>query len=122
MISHVNTVSIYVDDQEKALDFWTGSMGFLVRRSESMGPDARWLEVGPPGAQTCLVLYPRAMMSDWAERKPSVVFQCADIAREHRELSARGVEFLEEPRKMAWGTYARFKDPEGNEFLLRSEA
>lgn len=64
MISHLNTVSIYVEDRDKALDFWTQVVGFIVRRSEAMGPNARWIEVGPREAHTCLVIYPRSMMSN----------------------------------------------------------
>ena len=40
MISHINTVSIYVEDQDKALDFWTQVIGFVVRLSEPMGPNS----------------------------------------------------------------------------------
>ena len=59
MITHINTVAVYVDDQQKSLEFWTEKVGFQVRRKEQMGPNAFWLEVGPENAQTCVVLYPQ---------------------------------------------------------------
>ena len=64
MIGPIKTVGIYVRDQERAVEFYTQKLGFEVRRTLSMGPGASWIEVAPPGAQTCLVLYPKAMMPD----------------------------------------------------------
>jgi catechol 2,3-dioxygenase-like lactoylglutathione lyase family enzyme len=100
MIMHINTVAVYVDDQQKSLEFWTEKMGFQVRRKEQMGPNALWLEVGPKKGQTGLVLYPRSMMDNWAERKPSIVFDCADIDSMVQGLKVRGVEFTQEPKAM----------------------
>lgn len=74
MIGPMKTVGIYVHDQQKALDFYMQKLEFELRRSESMNPKGSWIEVAPAGAQTCFVLYPKAMMADWEQRKPSVVF------------------------------------------------
>jgi lactoylglutathione lyase len=117
-IAHIRTVAVYVDDQDRALDFWTRQVGFELRRDEPMGERARWLEVAPPGAQSGLVIYPKAMMPDWAERKPSVVFRCADVDLAHRMLSGNGVVFEDPPSRTAWGTFAAFVDTEGNRFGL----
>lgn len=48
---------------------------------------ARWIEVGLANAQSRLVLFPRTMMPDWDQRKPSVVFLCDDAETIFRELS-----------------------------------
>jgi catechol 2,3-dioxygenase-like lactoylglutathione lyase family enzyme len=50
MIKHVKSMGVSVSNQEKALDFFTNKLGFEVRADEPMGPNARWLEVAPPGA------------------------------------------------------------------------
>ena len=121
MITYINTVGIYVEDQQRALEFWTEKVGFRVRRNEPMGPDASWIEVGPDNAQTRLVIYPKSMMSNWEELKPSIVFNCVDIEDTVDKLKANGVEFIEEPQKEKWGTYARFKDIDGNEFILKGD-
>ena len=55
MIDYIRSVAIYVEDQNKALDFYTRKLGFQVRRKESLGPRGQWIEVVPPGAQTALV-------------------------------------------------------------------
>ena len=119
MIRRIATVAVYVDDQEAALAFWRDRAGFEVRREEAMGMAGTWLEVAPPGAESRVVIYPRSLMTNWRELKPSIVFECDDLAVTHAAMSDRGVEFTEPPKKMAWGTYATFVDPDGNEFLLK---
>lgn len=119
MITHIATTAVYVSDQEAALKFWTEQVGFKVRQKVPMGPQGYWLEVCPEGARSAVVLYPRSMMADWAERKPSIVFECDDVRKTYEEMSARGVKFVQEPKTMSWGTFAIFQDPDGNEFVLK---
>jgi lactoylglutathione lyase len=122
MITHIATAAIYTDDQAKALRFWTEQVGFQVHRRHSMTADASWIEVGPGGAESCLVIYPKSMMPDWSERKPSIVFECTDLRQTHVEMSARGVRFTQEPRALPWGLFALFEDTDGNAYGLRERA
>ena len=122
MITNVKTVAVYVSDQEAALRFYTETLGFEVRNNQPMGAQGNWLEVAPPGAQTRVVIYPRSMMEDWEQRRPSVVLGCEDTEAAFQELSKRGVRFTQMPAKMAWGTFAIFADPDGNEFVLTAGA
>ncbi len=62
------------------------------------------------------------MMKDWAERKPSVVFEVDDLGRAHREMSARDVTFQKPPQNLPWRPFAIFVDPEGNWFGIRQAA
>ena len=119
MIQQIATVAVYVDDQDTALEFWRDRVGFELRRRESMGSAGSWLEMAPEGAGSRLVLYPKSLMPNWAERKPSIVFECDDIQATFDAMKGKGVQFTEEPKTMAWGTYAIFRDTDGNEFLLR---
>ncbi|MFY9554285.1 MAG: VOC family protein [Blastocatellia bacterium] len=91
---------IYVADQEKAVEFYTMKLGFEVRRTLPIGPNANWIEVAPPGAQTCLVLYSKSMMTNWAELKPSVVFQCPDVVETCLRLDALGVRIKITPTQL----------------------
>jgi catechol 2,3-dioxygenase-like lactoylglutathione lyase family enzyme len=78
MIGPIKTVAVYVEDQERAEAFYTGPLGFVVRRrSDGFGGEAGSRSVRP-GA-SCVVLLPRAMTPDWASKKPSVVFHCPDV-------------------------------------------
>ncbi|MBK7824760.1 VOC family protein [Nannocystis sp.] len=55
-IDHIGIVSVPVADQSRALAFYRDVLGFEVHRDTPMGPDMRWINVGPPGAQTTLTL------------------------------------------------------------------
>lgn len=119
MIKRIATVAVYVEDQQAAIRFWTEQVGFELRRNDPMGPEAFWVEVAPAGAETCFVIYPRKMMANWQEQKAAVVFECTDFQATFEGMAGRGVNFLEEPQRMPWGTFVRFRDPDGNEFLLK---
>ena len=121
MIGPIKTVGVYVEDQDRAVAFYVEKLGFEVRRRLPMGPNARWVEVAPPGALTCLVLYPRAMMANWAELKPSIVFHCPDVEAACRKLESAGVRVTMPPTPLPWGKFAKFADPDGNEFGLTSQ-
>jgi predicted enzyme related to lactoylglutathione lyase len=119
MIKKIATAAVYVEDQQKAKTFWVEKAGFDLVRETPMGPNGAWLEVAPKGAESALVLYPRAMMPSWEEMKPSIVFECDDIFGTYERMKSSGVKFEAEPQKMQWGTYAQFYDEDGNKFLLK---
>jgi lactoylglutathione lyase len=50
------------------------------------------------------------MMQDWAERKPSIVFECENIQKTFEEMRDHGVQFTQEPKTMPWGTVHDFLD------------
>jgi lactoylglutathione lyase len=119
MIQRIETVAVYVDDQQKAKAFWTEKAGFVVHREDEMAPGAYWLEVGPENSSTRLVLYPKKMMPGSESMKASIVFGCDDIHRVYEEMNEKGVKFLDEPKTMAWGTFVQFEDEDGNQFILK---
>ena len=118
MITKARTVGVYVSDQDRALDFYVDKLGFEKRTDEPMGPEARWIEVAPAGAETVLVLFTPPGQEDRIGSFSNVVFECDDIETTYRELRGRGVEFTEEPSEQPWGMWAQFKDVDGNEFGL----
>lgn len=120
MITHIGTVAVYVTDQKAALRFWIDQVGFVLKADRQMTDTVQWFEVGPAGGNSSLVLYPKALMNDWHERKPSVVFVTDDVERTCERLAANGVTLSQPVVEMAWGKFAAFLDPEGNEFGLRA--
>lgn len=118
MITHVRFVTVYVSDQQRALEFYTRRLGFETRADVPMGPGARWIEVAPPGAQTVLVLYTPPGMEDRIGGFTGITLACDDVFATAEELRARGVELVAEPREEPWGQWAEFKDPDGNVFGL----
>jgi lactoylglutathione lyase len=118
VIEFARSIAVYVADQDRSVAFYSEQLGFEVKADVQMGVGGRWVQVAPPGAQTHLVLYPRAMMPNWAELKASIVFKCADTYQANEELKAKGVKFVMEPTKVLWGTFASFEDLDGNQFFL----
>ncbi|MGA9530652.1 MAG: VOC family protein [Candidatus Babeliales bacterium] len=120
LITRIRTQAIYVTDQAKAERFWVDCLGFDVREKDDMGNGYYWLEVMPKGAETALSLFPRALMKDWEVKKPSIVFECEDVDDAYREMTNKGVKFIQKPTTECWGTYAIFQDEDGNQFILKS--
>lgn len=119
MIRGVKFVSIPVARQDEALGFYTEKLGFTVVTDQPFDDKQRWIELGIPGSATNVVLF----LPDGHEvgKGPShVTFYSDDVEATWRTLAGRGVEFTNEPSTMPWGTFATFKDPEGNEFVLSS--
>lgn len=119
MITRIATVAVYVEDQQKAKTFWTEKVGFEIVADHPMGPNAHWLEVAPKGAESRLVIYPKAMMKGSESMKASIVFQCDNVKETYEKMKANGVSFLGEPQEMQWGTFVQFQDEDGNVFLLK---
>ena len=119
MIRGVKIVSIPVSDQDVALEFYTQKVGFKVATDQPFGTQ-RWIELTIPGADTSLALFtPPGQESRIGGFQP-VTFWCDDVFATAAGLKARGVELAQEPVKQMWGTMAKFRDPDGNEFVFSS--
>ena len=119
MITQINTVTLYVSDQDKAREFYVGQLGFRVRKDEDMGPMGRWLEVAPEAAQTAFVLANAAAFGkqDRIAASADLVLHTDDVAGLHQRLAAAGVP-VTEPETQAWGTFVKITDPDGLEFVV----
>jgi catechol 2,3-dioxygenase-like lactoylglutathione lyase family enzyme len=125
-ISHISSATVYVSDQDKALDFYVNKLGFEVREDAPFGenPNMRWIEVAPPGAHTVLIL--AKGYGGWTPESvgnfAGIVLETGDIQATYEELSSRGVKFTEPPTMQEWGMLqALFEDQDGNRFVLVSE-
>ena len=120
MIRGVKIVSIPVSDQDVALKFYTEKLGFKVATDQEMGPGMRWIELMIPGADTRLALFTPPGHESRIGGFQSMTFWCDDVFATAELMKKKGVELAEEPRKEIWGTMAKFKDPDGNEFVFSS--
>lgn len=120
MIRQVKFVSIPTRDQDKALAFWTEKMGFKVTTDQPMGESQRWIELLIPGAQTGVVLFTMDGQEDRIGTPFNGSFATDDVEYAYEKLKAKGVEFSSPPVKQPWGTFATFRDPDGNSFVLSS--
>jgi len=114
--------SVFVDDQEKALRFYTEVLAFVKKRDIPMG-EFRWLTVVSPEEPegTELVLEPSDnpatqafKKSIYEQRIPASAFAVDDIRAEHARLTAREVRFTMEPTQAGPVTMAIFDDTCGN--------
>ncbi|HEX8363376.1 MAG TPA: VOC family protein [Longimicrobium sp.] len=118
MIDDVKLMGVCVGDQQRAVDFYTGKLGFDLVVDEPMGPGARWIEVAPPGSSIRLGLWTPPGLEERIGTFSHIVFRCGDVRATWAELRDRGVEFIEEPRDQPGGVMAQFRDPDGNIFVL----
>jgi predicted enzyme related to lactoylglutathione lyase len=122
MIKAVKFVSIPVRDQDRALGFYTEKLGFQIQTDQPMGDGQRWVELSIPGAETRVVLFTPKGQEDRIGTFSNIVFACDDVEKTYKQLTSRGVAFVEPPQKQPWGTYAIFQDSEANQFVLSSRS
>jgi predicted enzyme related to lactoylglutathione lyase len=118
MIKSVKFASIPVRDQDKALEFYTQKLGLKVVTDSLFDGKQRWIELAIPRAETKLVLWTGEGQEKMIGGFMNVAFCADDVEATAKEMKAKGVEFVQEPRKADWGTAAIFKDADGNQFVL----
>jgi predicted enzyme related to lactoylglutathione lyase len=121
VIKGVQKLVVEVEDQDRALRFWTGAVGFEVAQDVSYGEE-RWLEVRTSDESTILVLALRQGEPPVGpEELPTsnIFFYCDDLPRTYDELRGRGVEFPQPPVEQSFGWWSMFQDNEGNRFALQ---
>ena len=118
----IKLTSIYVDDQDKALRFYTEVLGFTKKADFSNGP-FRWLTVGSPekpeGAELQLALndnpaakaYQQAIFE---QGQPAAMFSTDDVRADYERIKARGAEFTMPPTDVTASTIAMLNDTCGN--------
>jgi catechol 2,3-dioxygenase-like lactoylglutathione lyase family enzyme len=120
MIRGIKIVSIPVRNQDVALKFYTEKVGFKVATDQSFGEGQRWIELLIPGSNTNLALFTPPGHENRIGGFQPLTFWCDDVFSTAEFLKSRGVELSVEPTKEVWGTMAKFKDPDGNEFVFSS--
>ena len=118
----IKLTSVYVDDQDKALRFYTEVLGFAKKADFSQGP-FRWLTVGSPeepeGTQLQLALnnnpaakaYQQAMFQ---QGQPAAMFYTDDLQADYERMKARGAEFSRPPTDVTASKIAMLNDTCGN--------
>lgn len=125
MLHKIGHITLFVNDYDKALDFYVNKLGFDKKSDVQMGPGFRWLTVAPKNAtETALVF----VLADTPEKKALVGNQAAnhvfltihtdDCWRDYKILRDRGVRFFGEPQDMPYGTEVVFQDLYGNRLDL----
>jgi len=126
MAQGVQVVGLYVQDQDEALAFYVGKLGFRVHTDVRNG-DYRWLTVqhpdqpsfqlglftpGAPMLDAVTAQALRAMVAKGA--MPPLVLEVDDCRAAHERMQGQGVEFTQEPTARYGSVDASFRDPSGN--------
>lgn len=124
-LSHVTAI---VSDLDKALDFYTRTLGMEKRDDQTFESDfgtMRWLTVGCPGQDVSISLQlpmagpgTKGDPKDWVGNGTMWVLQVDDCRGTVAALKKQGVNVVSEPEDMPWGVSAVIRDPDGNPFNL----
>jgi len=118
----IKVTTIYVDDQERALHFYTEVLGFAKKTDVSNGP-YRWLTVASredlDGIELQLAAndnpaakaYQQALFQ---QGQPAIMFFTHDVKRDYERIKAQGAEFVMPPTQVAGSTITKLKDTCGN--------
>ncbi len=118
----IKLISVYVDDQDKALRFYTEVLGFAKKADVSQGP-YRWLTVASPeepdGTELQLALndnpaakaYQQAIFQ---QGQPAAMFYTDDVKGDYERIKARGAKFTMPPTDVTASTIAMLNDTCGN--------
>ncbi len=118
----IKLTRVYVDDQEKALQFYTDVVGWAKKSDFSQG-SFRWLTVAasdePDGIELQLALndnpaakaYQQAMFQ---QDQPAIMFYCDDVQADYERMKGRGADFTVPPTQVTGSTIAKLNDSCGN--------
>ena len=107
MIRGVKFASIPVNDQDKAIAFYTQKLGFRIVTDQPFDEHQRWVELGIPGAETKIVLF-KFDNSLKPGTQMNISYWTDDVEGTIRDLRAKGVKITMEPMKADWGECAAF--------------
>ena len=119
-ITKVGTVGVPVTDQNRALAFYVGTLGFEKRLDAPYGDGLRWVEVAPPGADTTIALI-RAREGEQTGVETQVRFATENAEADHAQLRACGVDVDAEVMLRPVPMFS-FRDQDGNRLLIVERA
>ncbi len=129
MIKSLSAITLLVLDYDEGLAFFEGALGFAVEEDVELGDGKRWVVVAPPGGGGARIVLAvpgderqRARIGDPTSGRVGYFLLTDVFERDHAAMRARGVTFLEAPRKERYGTVAVFVDPWGGKWDLLQPA
>ena len=113
-IRRVRTIGVPVTDQERALEFYLGTLGFAKRIDVTLGADLRWIEVAPHGSDGASIALLRATEEAPAGVETGIRLMTEDADASHSEMRSRGVDVDEVLRWPDAPPMFAFRDQDGN--------
>jgi catechol 2,3-dioxygenase-like lactoylglutathione lyase family enzyme len=114
-------ISLLVDDYDKAIDFYTGKLKFILIEDTVLSDTKRWVLVKPEGSGDCCILLAKASGENQRGRignqtggRVFLFLHTDDFNRDYQNLLDNGIKIIREPVKEDYGTVAVFEDFYGN--------
>jgi catechol 2,3-dioxygenase-like lactoylglutathione lyase family enzyme len=119
-INTIGVVCIPIADQERALEFYVGTLGMEKRADVPFGNGYRWIEVAPAGSATTIAIAPPPDGKPTGDMETGIGLHTADADALHAELKAAGVDVDDEVSRMGDPVPPLFwlRDPEGNSLMI----
>lgn len=119
-ITGILNVAVPVSDHDRALQFYSGVLGFETRRDATFGPGLRWVEVAPAGAQTTVSLAPRPDGQSGGV-DTGIRLGTSDAEATHAFLASKGVDVDDILRMPGLPLMFSLRDPDGNSLYCVQE-
>jgi catechol 2,3-dioxygenase-like lactoylglutathione lyase family enzyme len=119
-ISKVGRVVVTVADTDRALDFYSGTLGFEKVVDLPMGPDARWVEVAVSGGETTIALAPPPPGQEAGGKETGIILDTSDVDGAHAALKEAGIDVDAEVTRYGDPVPPMFwlRDPDGNSLII----
>src|SRR5256714_4165065 len=116
----VGGVCVPIADTDRALDFYTGTLGFERVVDEPMGPDMRWVEVQVSGAETTIALAPPPQGQEAGGAQTGIILDTTDVEAAHAALKEAGVDVDDEVTRYGGPVPPMFwlRDPDRNSLIV----
>lgn len=125
MVQVIGALALLVPDYDAAIDFYVGRLGFDLVEDTRLSDTKRWVLVAPNGSTETRLLLAKADDADQAAAignqtggRVFLFLHTDDFDQDHRDMLAKDVTFLEDPRVEVYGKVAVFQDPFGNKWDL----
>lgn len=118
-------IALVVEDYDKAIEFYTKKLDFLLIEDTQLSEDKRWVIVAPRGAKECSLLLAKAANKEQASSvgnqtggRVFLFLFTDDFRRDYKNMLDKGIKFVREPEQMEYGMVAVFEDLYGNRWDL----
>lgn len=127
MAQFISTVTLLVDDYDRAIDFYVNSLGFTLLEDTKLSDTKRWVLVTPSqaDAQSTSILIAKAdtdaqiaSIGEQTGGRVSFFLRTDQFDQDYSAMLEKGVRFLEEPRDEVYAKVVVFEDPFGNKWDL----
>ena len=119
-VTQVGRVCVAVDDMDRALDFYVGTLGFEKVVDVPMGDAGRWVEVRVGGTPTTIALAPPPPGQSAGKKDTGIILDTTDVDADHAALKAAGADVDEDVTRFGGPVPPMFwiRDPEGNSLIV----